>query len=54
MGLDEKKIQIPTYYIAGIFGKFDEHIKLLEKLFHIKVVLRDEDVKYLENLLISI
>ncbi|MDU6853671.1 MAG: PhoH family protein [Zhenhengia sp.] len=45
MGLDEKKIQIPTYYIAGIFGKFDEHIKLLEKLFHIKVVLRDEDVK---------
>ena len=45
MSLDEKKIQIPTRYIAGIFGKFDEHIKLLEKLFHIKVVLRDEDIK---------
>lgn len=45
MSLGEKKIQIPTCYIAGIFGKFDEHIKLLEKLFHIKVVLRDEDIK---------
>ncbi|MEG0711300.1 MAG: PhoH family protein [Niameybacter sp.] len=45
MGLDEKKIQIPTCYIAGIFGKFDEHIKLLEKLFNIKVVLRNEDIK---------
>lgn len=45
MGLDEKKIQIPSCYIAGIFGKFDEHVKLLEKLFDIKVVLRDEDIK---------
>lgn len=45
MGLDEKKIQIPTCYMAGIFGKFDENIRLLEKVFHIKVVLRDEDIK---------
>lgn len=45
MSLDERKIQIPTYYMAGIFGKFDENIRLLEKIFHIKVVLRDEDIK---------
>lgn len=45
MGLDEKKIQIPTDYMASIFGRFDENIKLLEKTFHIKVVLRNEDIK---------
>lgn len=45
MGVDEKKFQIPSCHIAEIFGKFDEHVKLLEKLFDVKIVLRGEDLK---------
>ncbi|MHC1747603.1 MAG: PhoH family protein [Cellulosilyticaceae bacterium] len=47
MSIGERKVQIPACYLAGVFGKFDEHIALIEKQFGVNIVLRGEDIKVL-------
>ncbi|PHV71444.1 phosphate starvation-inducible protein PhoH [Sporanaerobium hydrogeniformans] len=46
----EEKLEIPSYYIAGVFGQFDEHIKLIEKELEVSVILRDDKIKLAGNL----
>ncbi len=41
----EEELEIPSYYIAGVFGQFDEHIKLIEKDLNVSVVLRNDKIK---------
>lgn len=41
----EKKVEVPSCYIAGVFGQFDEHIIYLEKNLEVSVVIRDEKIK---------
>lgn len=41
----EKKIQLPIEHISNLFGKFDEHIKLIEADFGVNFITRGEDVK---------
>ncbi|WP_058486949.1 PhoH family protein [Defluviitalea phaphyphila] len=41
----EKILQIPTEYIFNIFGKFDENIKIIEKVFNTEIINRGEDIK---------
>lgn len=45
MNNSEKKIQIPTTYMANIFGKFDEHIHTVEKELKVNFIVRGEDIK---------
>lgn len=41
----EKILQIPTEYISNIFGKFDENIKKIEKVFNVEIINRGENIK---------
>jgi phosphate starvation-inducible PhoH-like protein len=41
----EKKLEVPSHYIAGVFGKFDEHVLLLEKDLGVSFVVRDDKIK---------
>ncbi|MGL5675894.1 MAG: PhoH family protein [Cellulosilyticaceae bacterium] len=45
MHISEKKIQVPVSYMAGLFGQFDHHIKLIEKALNVHFVVRGEDIK---------
>ncbi len=40
-----QNITIPSVHIQNIFGQFDKHIKLIEKQYHVAVVLRDDTLK---------
>ncbi len=40
-----QNIKIPSVHIQNIFGQFDKHIKLIEKQYHVAVVLRDDTLK---------
>lgn len=40
-----QNITIPSDYIQNVFGQFDKHIKLIEKHYHVAVVLRDDTLK---------
>lgn len=41
----EKILQIPTEYISGIFGKFDENVKRIEKALNVEIINRGEHIK---------
>ncbi|MDF2594546.1 MAG: PhoH family protein [Clostridia bacterium] len=41
----ERKLEVPSCYIAGVFGKFDEHILLIEKELAVSFVIRDDRIK---------
>ena len=45
MGAYSENITIPGEHIQNVFGQFDKHIKIIEKSYHIAVVLRDDTVK---------
>lgn len=45
MSLTERKLEVPSKYIASVFGQFDEHVILLEKELNISVVVRDDKIK---------
>ncbi|WP_069998000.1 PhoH family protein [Cellulosilyticum sp. I15G10I2] len=45
MSIVERKLEVPSCYIAGVFGQFDEHIILLEKELGVNFVVRDEKIK---------
>ena len=45
MGAYSENITIPGEHIQNVFGQFDKHIKIIEKAYHIAVVLRDDTVK---------
>lgn len=45
MSLAEKRIQIPVEHIASLFGKFDEHIRIMEDAFRVSFITRGEDLK---------
>ncbi len=47
MAAIEKKIHIPTEYMAVIFGSFDAHIRKIEKALDVTFVVRGESVKLL-------
>ncbi|MDD6328680.1 MAG: PhoH family protein [Lachnospiraceae bacterium] len=40
-----QNMTIPSSCIQNVFGEFDKHIKLIEKTYHIAVVLRDDTLK---------
>lgn len=44
---NQQSINIPTEYIANIFGQFDENMIKIEKAFNIQVVPRGSEVKIL-------
>ncbi|MDF2877485.1 MAG: PhoH family protein [Clostridia bacterium] len=41
----ERKLEVPSCYIAEVFGKFDEHILLIEKDLAVSFVIRDDKIK---------
>lgn len=41
----EKKLQVPSPYMANIFGKFDENVLLMEKEIGIHLTVRDDSIK---------
>ncbi len=45
MSIIERKLEVPSCYIAGVFGQFDEHIILLEKDLDVSFVIRDDKIK---------
>ena len=46
-GIVEEIIQLPTEHEKNIFGKFDEHIKKIERSLHVTLVSRDGDLRIL-------
>lgn len=40
-----ENISVPAEHIQNVFGQFDKHIKMIERAFHIAVVLRDDTLK---------
>lgn len=40
-----QNITIPSKHIQNVFGQFDKHIKIIEKQYHVAVVLRDDTLK---------
>lgn len=40
-----ENISIPAEHIQNVFGQFDKHIKIIERAYHIAVVLRDDTLK---------
>lgn len=44
MVYSEERIHIDSRYISNIFGKFDEHIKIIERGLKVKIVLRGDEV----------
>ncbi len=45
MGIVERKLEVTSSSIASIFGKFDEHVILLEKELGVSFVVRDDKIK---------
>lgn len=45
MSIIEKKLEIPSCYIASVFGQFDQHIILLENELGVAFVTRDDKLK---------
>ncbi len=44
MTLQKKSIRVDAALIAGLFGRFDENIKKIEKALSVNIVNRDEDI----------
>lgn len=40
-----ENISVPAEHIQNVFGQFDKHIKIIERAYHIAVVLRDDTLK---------
>lgn len=49
MSENNQTINIPTQYIANIFGRYDKNMKKIERAFNIHVVPRDNEIKVLGN-----
>lgn len=49
MAKNQQSINIPTKYIANIFGQFDRHMIKIENTFNIKVIPRDNEIKIVGN-----
>lgn len=47
MSLNELTMNIPTEYMANVFGQFDKHLKKIERALNVTVVVRDDLVKIL-------
>ncbi len=45
----EYQLEIPADQQANIFGKLDEHLKLIERTLHVSLILRDSTLKILGN-----
>lgn len=45
MSTIERCIEIPSEYIANIFGQFDCHVKKIEKHMNVTMILRDDQLK---------
>lgn len=41
MSLNEVAVSMPLEHMANVFGKFDEHIRKIEKTLGVTVVLRE-------------
>jgi phosphate starvation-inducible PhoH-like protein len=52
----EKKMQLPMIHMPNLFGQFDKHLKQIEKLFAVNLIVRDEDLKIVgqeENVILA-
>ncbi len=47
MSLSETTMNIPTEYMANVFGQFDKYLKMIERALNVTVVTRDDSVKIL-------
>lgn len=45
MGITQKTIEIPAEYEKKIFGEYDAYAKILERTYHVSLILRDGKVK---------
>lgn len=45
MSLTEWNLDLPSEHLANVFGQFDSHMKLIERAFHVTVVVRDASIK---------
>lgn len=45
MSLTELSLDLPSEHAANIFGQFDSYMKIIEKSFHVTVVIRNESIK---------
>ena len=46
MSLSELIIDIPAEYEMNVFGQFDAYIKKIERTFHVKLISRDGETKF--------
>ena len=46
-GIIEEIMQLPGEHEKNIFGKFDEHIKKIERALHVTLISRDGDLRIL-------
>lgn len=49
MSLNEVAVSMPLEHMANVFGKFDEHIRKIEKTLGVTVVLRENQIKIIGN-----
>lgn len=49
MSVIEKVLNLPFTHIQNVFGKFDCHIKKIENLLNVTMILRDEHLKLVGN-----
>lgn len=49
MGMNEIQVNIPSEYMANVFGQFDAHIKKIERTLKVTVVVREDHIKVIGN-----
>lgn len=49
MSLCESSLHIESQYVSNVFGQFDVHVKKIEKVLGVTVILRDDQLKIIGN-----
>ncbi len=47
--MNEVLVNIPTEYMANVFGRFDVHIKKIERTLKVTIVVRENQIKIIGN-----